>query len=300
MLLKHRLGCAVAVALCIASTWATAGIVQTGVRTFAADLPSGVQFIANTDSSLACCLTTASSTLTTVAGNAAATALAEADSLKGALKQRVSASVAAIQFVIGRNSGGTAGSHMEGSINLAGPLPGLATFGGVLQGTYNIVTPAPFDFPSLNNSVRIDYSFFVGSSTANSPASPPFRNQEHFFCCGAGTFSIPFSWSQLVNPGDRIDFNLNLLTDVSAVAGVVDFDATNTFNITNIDLPTGYSFTSDATGFLSQFGAPTVAGVGEPATLLLVGIGGIFAAATRRRIVGKSAMASIYYPKELT
>lgn len=292
MLLKHRLACIVAFALCATSTWVTAGIVQVGVRAFASDTPSGVPFIANTDGSLACCLTAASRTVTAVAGNATATAMAQADSLNGTLKEKVSASVAANQFVIGRNSGGTAGANMEGGIHLTGPLPGLATFMAVLQGTYNIVTPAPFDFQSLDNSIRIQYNFFIGSLSANSPALPPFQSQQYFYCCGAGSFSIPFTWTQLVNPGDQIDFNLYLKTDVSVVAGIVNFDATNTFKITGIGLPPGYSFTSDATGFLSQFGAPTVpvdpgtppvGQVPEPGSLLLVGLAGMLAVATRRR-----------------
>ena len=135
MLLKYRLACIVALALCATSTYVTAGTVQVGVRAYASDLPSGVQFLANTDGSPACCITTASRTVTAVAGNATATALAQADSLNGTLKEKVSASVAASKFVIGRNSGGTAGATMEGSITLAGPLPGLATFGAVLQGS---------------------------------------------------------------------------------------------------------------------------------------------------------------------
>ena len=291
MLLIHRLVCATAFALCTASTWVTAGIVQTGVRAFAQDIPSGVLFIANTDGSLACCLTTASRTVTAVAGDATATSLAQADSLNGTLKQKVSASVAASRYVVGRNSGGSSAATMEGSINLIGPVPGLATFMGVLDGTYNIVTPAPFNFPDLNNSIRMQHRFSVGSRTANSPAAPPFQGDQYFSCCGTGTFSIPFTWTQLVNPGDQIYFSLSLLSSVQAVAGLVDFDATNTFKITGIGLPPGYSFTSDATGFLSQFGAPTVpvdpgtppvGQVPEPGTLLLIGLAGMLAVATRR------------------
>lgn len=293
MLLKHRLMCTALVALCTASTGVTAGIVQVGVRAFAGDFPSGVPYIINTDGSLACCLTTASRAVSAVAGDASASAMAQADALNGTLKEKMSASVAASRFVIGRNSGGTSSAAMQGSINLMGPLPGLATFGGVLEGTYNIVTPAPFNFQSLDNSVRIQYNFYVGNRFFNSPARPPFQGDQYFFCCGAGTFSIPFSWTQLVNPGDKIDFDLSLRTDVSAVAGLVDFDATNTFKITNIDLPTGYSFTSDASGFLSQFGATPVAQVDEPQTLLLVGLAGLLAATTRRRNVRKAAVASI-------
>lgn len=299
----HKLACAMAFALCTASTWVTAGLVQTGVRAFAQDRPSGATFIANSDGSLACCLPTASSTVTAVAGNASATSMAQANSLNGTLREKISANVAASQFVVGRNSGGSSASNMQGDINLAGPLPGLATFTAVLQGTYNIVTPAPFNFQSLDNSIRMQHTFSVGSRFANSPARPPFQDDQYFFCCGAGTFSIPLSWTQLVNPGDVIHFNLFMKTDVSAVAGIVDFDATNTFKITGIGLPPGYSFTSDATGFLSQFGAPTVpvdpgtppvGRVPEPGSLLLVGLAGMLAAVTRRAvIIGQHSTQSV-------
>lgn len=154
MLLKHRLACAAAVALCTVSTWVSAGIVQVGVRAYAGDFPSRVPFIDSTDGSLACCLTTASRTVTAVAGDATATSLAQADSLNGTQRQKVSASVAASRYVVGRNSGGASLANMEGIINLMGPVPGLATFTAVLQGTYNIVTPVPFNFQDLNKSVK--------------------------------------------------------------------------------------------------------------------------------------------------
>ena len=258
-----------------------------GLGAYASDAPSGVQFIEHSDGSPACCLTTASRAVTAVAGDATATLMAQADSLNGTLKEKASASVAASRFVIGRNSGGEVSAYMEGSINLIGPVPGLATFMGVLEGTY-IVTPAPSNFQGAQNSIRVVYDFSVGSLTAHSPARPPFADRQYFFCCGTGTFSIPFTWTQLVNPGDPINFNLYLRTDVSAVAGIVDFDATNTFKITGIGLPQGYSFTSDATGFLSQFGAPTVpvdppgTQIPEPGTLLLIGLAGMLAVAKRR------------------
>ena len=284
MLLRYRIACATAFVLCTASTWVSAGEVQLGLRAFASDLPSGVQFIQRFDGSGACCPTTASSAVTAVAGNATATLMAQADSLTGTLKEKASASVAASQFVIGRNSGGEIEANMRGSINLIGPLPGLATFMAVLEGTYKNVRP----LQNVDNSIQIEYSFLVGSSTASSPPRPPFKDQQYFDCCGAGTFSIPFSWTQLVNPGDQIDFMLDLRTTVRAAAGFVDFDATNTFKITQIALPFGYSFTSDSTGFLSQFGAPTVpvgppgTSIPEPGTLLLIGLAAMLAVATRR------------------
>ena len=290
MLLKHRLMCTALVALCTAATGVTAGIVQVGVRAFAGDAPSGVPYIINTDGSLACCLTTASHAVSAVAGNSAASAMAQADALNGTLKEKLSASVAGSQYVVGRNSGGSASANMRGDITLGGPAPGLATFGGILEGTYNIGTRP---FPSLDQSIRMQYIFSVGNRFDNSPARPPFQDELLFANFGPGTFSIPFSWTQLVSPGDVMHFSLYLKTDVSAVAGLVDFDATNTFKITNIDLPTGYSFTSDATGFLSQFGATPVAQVDEPQTLLLIGLAGVLAATARRRNVRKAAVASI-------
>lgn len=289
MFLKHKLSYAMAVALCTASTWVTAGYVQTGVRAYASDGPSGAAFIANTDGSLSCCLPTASSTVTAVAGNATATSTAQANSLNGTLREKISANVAASQFLITRNSGASSSAYLEGDITLSGPSPGLATFAGVLDGSYNIGTRP---FPSLDQSVRIQYYVSIGNRFDNNPFRPPFQDDLYFFNFGPGVFNIPFSWTQMVSPGDVMHFAFNLRTDVSAVAGLVDFDATNTFKITQIGLPPGYSFTSDATGFLSQFGAPTVpvdpgtppgGQVPEPGSLWLVGLAGMLAAATRRR-----------------
>ena len=286
MLFKYRLACAVAVALCTASTWVAAGYVSTGVRAYASDTPSGVQFIDSFDGSLSCCLPAASSTVTLTAGNATATLMAQADSLTGTLRQKLNASVAASQDVIGRYSGGASNAYFEGNITLSGPSAGMATFAGILDGTYNIGTRP---FPFLDQSIRIQYYVSIGNRFDNNPSRPPYQDELLFTSFGPGTFSIPFSWTQLVSPGDVMHFAFNLRTDVSAVAGLVDFDATNTFKITQIGLPPGYSFTSDATGFLSRFGAPggpvdppPVGQLPEPGSLLLVGLAGMLAAAIRR------------------
>jgi hypothetical protein len=229
----------------------------------------------------------------TVAGNSSSYAQASADALSGAVKEKLGADVAASQYIIGRYGGGSSVASMSGSINLLGPAaPGLATFTAVLNGSYDVSTPAPFNYPSLNNSIAMFYHFQVGNS-------PQFNNNNqslYYFCCSPGTFNIPFTWTQLVNPGDSIFFDLYLKADALAVAGFSHFDASNTFKITGVELPPGYSFTSDSNGFLSQFSAPVSPGPGpvssvpEPVSALLVGLGLILIPATRRREQSRMAM----------
>ena len=65
--------------------------------------------------------------------------------------------------------------------------------------------------------------------------------------------------------------------------GVAELDALNTFKITTIDLPPGYSFRADSDGFLSKFGAAVpITPVPEPSTWGLFSAG-IAALAWRRR-----------------
>jgi hypothetical protein len=273
--------CVLALGLCAVSQSGHAAEAQVGVRTFAWDTPSGVPFIVNTDGSPATGFAVASRSVTAVAGNSSSSAQASADALSGAVREKLDADVAASQYIIGRNAGGSSSASMTGSINLVGPAPpGLATFTASLDGSYDISTPAPFNYPSIDNSVAMFYTFQVGDS-------PQFNNNNqasYFFCCSPGTFSIPFSWTQLVNAGDSILFDLYLKTDVSAVAGFSHFDASNTFKITGVDLPPGYSFTSDSDGFLSQFGSQTPpASVPEPESALLLGLGLVLMTVTQRR-----------------
>jgi len=272
--------CVLALGLSAVSQSGHAAEAQVGVRTFASDVPSGVPFIVNTDGSPATGFAVASRSVTAVAGDSSSSAQASADALSGAVREKLDANVAASKFIIGRNAGGSSSASMRGSINLVGPAaPGLATFTASLDGSYDISTPAPFNYPSADNSVAMFYTFQVGDS-------PQFNNNQasYFFCCSPGTFSIPFSWTQLVNAGDSILFDLYLRTDVSAVAGFSNFDASNTFKITGIDLPPGYSFTPDSDGFLSQFGSQTpTPSVPEPESALLLGLGLVLMAATQRR-----------------
>lgn len=248
--------------LCTSLPVVHAAEAQVGVSAFASDTLSGAPFVRNSDGSPASGATTASRTVTTIAGNSSSHAEAEADALSGFVKGKLSADVLADRFVIGRNAGANGGATIGGSINLIGAVAGPATFTALLEGSYSVVTPAPFDFPSIDNRVEFDYNFIVGDS-------PLFTDELLFLCCGAGTFSIPFTWTQVVDPGDTIAFSLYLNASLFSVAGSVEFDASNTFKITGVELPPGFTFTSDAEGFLSQFGSPTP--VPSPAAIWFFG-----------------------------
>lgn len=259
------------------SQFGHAALAQVAVRAFGMDTPSGVGFTVNTAGTPSG-PALASRSVTAVAGNSSSYAQATADPFSGVVREKLGATVAASSYVVGRHAGGSSTASMSGSINLAGPAsPGFATFTAVLEGSYNVVTPPPFDYASLDNSVAMNYTFRVGDS-------PEFHNIDpvYYFCCGPGAFSRGFSWTQLVSAGDSIFFDLYLDVDVLTVAGLSQFDASNTFKITGVDLPDGYSFTSDASGFLSQFAA-SVSSVPEPTSSFLVGLGLTVIAVSRRR-----------------
>ena len=252
-----------------------AALAGTALRAYGQDIPGGVAFISNTAGGP----TGDFASVTAVAGSTSAYAQASVNVLSGAVREKLGANVAASHWVPGRNAGARSTAVMSGSINLVGPAsPGLATFTAVLEGTYNILTPAPFDFPSVDNSVAMNYHLHMGDS-------PEFHNvgDVFYFCCTPGTFSIPFSWTQLVSAGDSILFDFYLDAQIRTVVGFAEFDASNTFKITGVDLPDGYSYTSDSGGFLSEFRAP-VSSVPEPTSLLLVGLGLTLITATRRRV----------------
>jgi PEP-CTERM motif len=270
---RRKLLSVVAVSLCACTSSAYAATAQVGVNTFASDLPSSVEYTKDSAGSPASGETFATRSVTTTAGNSTAFANAEADARKGTLKATVGASVAASSFVIGRNSGSNASAAMDGAISLVGPAtPGPATFTAVLEGTYSV---AGQDI--LDNRALLHYEFTVGNS-------PQMNGDPEYPCCGAGAFSIPFTWTQTVNPGDSITFTLYLKSQAFAVAGTSGLDISNTFKITGITLPTGYSYNSDAQGFLSEF---SLAPVPEPETyaLMLAGLG-ILGAVIRRKRAG--------------
>ncbi len=247
-----------------------AAIVQVGVDAFASDLPSGVQLIPNSDGIPATRVAVASRSVNTVAGDASSHAQAQADALVGTIKAKADAAVAANQYVIGRGSGATSIASMGGSILLAGPAaPGPATFTALLDGLYHVST----GLLPADNRVALHYEFEVG----NSP-----RMQGDLLEFASGAFSIPFTWTQIVQSGDSIPFDFILRLDARALDGIADLDASNTFKVTGIDLPPGYVFTSDAQGFLSQFNStPSAPSVPEPATWMLL-LPGLAAAVVKR------------------
>lgn len=141
--------CVLALGLSAFSHLGHAALAQVGVRAFASDQPSGIEFTDNSAGSPATGFAVASRSVTTAAGNSSSYAQASANGLSGVVREKLGADVAASQYIIGRNAGASSGASMSGSINLVGPaLPGLATFTAVLEGSYDVSTPARFNFPS--------------------------------------------------------------------------------------------------------------------------------------------------------
>jgi len=262
-----------AAGLALTAPLAHAAQVGGGVRTFALDYPHVLDSDEDTAGGNSNSPPVVSYAVDSLAGDSMAHAQISVDGYTGAMRAKFSAQVGATDYLAGRGATASGTAGLTGSIGILGSgSPVLATFGGVLEGAYSA------DPLSLNSSISLDYSFLVG-------ASPDFRGRVDY-SRATGTFSIPFTWTQTVQAGDRIDFLLYLHGSATAGFGLAELDALNTFEITTIDLPPGYSFTPDADGFLSQFdaSAPT-APVPEPATAGLIGIGliAIVIAWTRRR-----------------
>jgi len=167
--------------------------------------------------------------------------------------------VGADRYIVGRNANASGGAAMTGSIVLSGAVPaGLATFRAIVEGAY-VFNNSVFNY--LNGG-RLQYSAVVGDGA---------RSGDLYFdpSSGGGLFSVPLSWTQLVHPGDRIDMSFLMQASIDALVGAVELDISNTFRLTAIELPPGYTYTSDADGFLSQFQPPAVP---EPASASLMAL----------------------------
>lgn len=264
-------------ALCAGMAWplAHAGAVQIVVRTYAQDFPALPAGVERTDGGRATAPPVALFSVLSAAGDSTAFSQVDANGLTGAAHARFLSVVSADRYLVGRNAFASGGFNMTGNIGIVGAaLPGLATFTALLEGAYT------FSNPTELSTVHLDYSFQVGESPDLNGVIDGSRT--------SGLFSVPFTWTQLVEAGDTIPFTLFFTGNASSLAGTTDLDVLNTFKITGIDLPAGLTFTPDAQGFLSQFAAPDVSSVPEPSSMLLLGIGMLAVGAVKRRGVARA------------
>jgi hypothetical protein len=250
---------------------AHAGEVQIAVRTYAQDFPAVPAGAERTDGGRATAPPVALFSVVSAAGDSTALSQVDANGLTGAGHARFLSVVSADSYLVGRNAFASGGFSMTGNIGIVGAaMPGLATFTALLEGAYTFSNPTAFD-----SSVHLDYAFQVGASPELNGSIDRSRT--------SGLFSVPFTWTQLVQAGDTIPFSLYFNGNASSVAGTTELDVLNTFKITGIDLPAGLTFTPDAQGFLSQFAVAGVSPVPEPSSMLLLGIGMLALGATKRR-----------------
>jgi len=170
----------------------------------------------------------------------------------------------------GRGGSATSIASMTGSITVFGAAPGTASFSAVVEGAYNFGN-APARY------------FNSGDVEANGVIGDVYRSLERVDFdprAGAGLFSYGLTWTLPVVPGQTLDMSFYVHMGVTSQVDIASVNMLNTFKLTAIDLPAGYTYTSDAEGFLSEF-TPSVP---EPASATLL-LFGAMALAWRRRSV---------------
>jgi hypothetical protein len=186
----------------------------------------------------------------------------QTNAYNGQIKGSAVSMVGANEPGVGRGGSARFSGSITGSITLGSAgLPGMATFSAVVEGAYNFGT-SPSRF---NNSAYIEANGFVGE-LYREVARVGFEPST-----GAGLFSFPLTWTIAVQPGQRIDMYFYVLAGLTSAVDKTEVNMLNTFKLTAIDLPDGYTYTSDASGFLSQFGTPPVPEP-TPAGLLVLGL----------------------------
>lgn len=272
--------CALALALAC-TTWAAgAAEVQVGMSATAIDI--GLNSVSNSSSGMAGPVqgTPPRLVLSTsaAAGVVSSGAFVGADALTGQMRAGFNSLTNIDENPRPGRGGSARGSGlMTGAITLVGAAPpGVASFSAVIEGAYNFGNSV-FRF---NNSAHIDFSGSIGDVTRNAL-------MDFDLFSSAGLFSIPITWTMPVQPGQRLDMSFYLSGRVASVVSGVTLDLSNTFKLTAITLPAGYSYVSDAQGFLSQFQSP----VPEPTGSVLLLAGGLALAWRRRCTAGRLASA---------
>ena len=235
--------------------------VQIGLRATAIDSPTA-DFVAQTAGGWGRTPPVLSASAMVDAGISRSFVGADANALTGEMHDLLQAQVGADELPRpGRGASASSGMSMVGSIIMSGGLPpGLATFSTVLEGSYNFGNSI-FRYA---NSAYVEYDGVIGSA---------YHKIERVYfdpSTSAGLFAFPLTWTLLVHPGERIDMAFTFFAGVISSVGLVEINAFNTFKITQLDLPPGYTYTPDEQGFLSEFHP---AAVPEPASSMLTVVG---------------------------
>ncbi len=195
---------------------------------------------------------------------------AAANAYTGRINGMVESLVGDTAPIAGRGGSATSVASMIGSITVFGPAPGMASFSAVIEGAYNFGnTPARF--------------FNTGFIEANAVIGDVYRGLDRVDFdprSSAGLFSYGLTWTLPVEPGQTLDMSFYVRMGVTSQVDIASVNMLNTFKLTAIDLPAGYTYTSDAEGFLSEF-TPSVP---EPASATLL-LAGAMALVWRRRSV---------------